>query len=379
MDEVLGKILFEARERKGVDLAQVEIDTNIEKRYIDALEKCEYHKLPGETYIVGFLRNYSTYLGLDSDEIVRQYKNTKIEATEVPQEILLPKKNGNAVKIISVLALAVFIIGVVYLSLILFFSYRSSHGENKRIEGAEENQITKREVQEYEITQDVQFEKEVFKGDKIKANIEGDDYFITVLETYPSLRLKVANLDDIVVETSETRTFDLNDDSIDDIELTVNSIAESRSDGLSISIASGSDIGTASNSDGQEIIEEPFETEQKQKKNVAYKTFFTGTQAYPVSLNAEFSGYCLFRIDIDKQNRIEQFYQKGSRLDNIKAQNAFRVWASNGFALKCTRIGGGVVKDLGVMGKPGEVVVKDFKWLKNDKTGEFYFVEIDVD
>ena len=119
--------------------------------------------------------------------------------------------------------------------------------------------------------------------------------------------------------------------------------------------------------------------EEKQSKTDRYKTYFTGKQPYPIVLNSEFSGYSLFRVDIDKKNRIEQFYQKGARLENLKAQNAFRVWASNGFVVKCVLIAGGLSKDLGVIGKPGEVVVKDFKWLKNDKTGEFYFVEMDVD
>ncbi len=375
----LGKILLEARERKGVDLSQVELDTNIEKRYIDALEKGEYKNLPGQTYIIGFLRNYSTYLGLDSDEIVRQYKNTQFETMEVPQEILLPKKSGNMFKIVAILALAVFIIGGVYLSLILFFSYRSSSKEKNIAKSIEEDQLSKRTAQEYEITQDVLFEKEVFKGDRIKANIEDEDYILTVLETKPSLNLQMGEQGEIAIETSETKSFDLNDDAIEDIEITVNSIAENNDGGVSISIASGSDIGANGGRELQEVVEDLSASEKTTRKNTGYKTFFTGSQAYPVSLNAEFSGYCLFRVDIDKQNRIEQFYQRGGRLDNIKAQNGFRIWASNGFALKCTLIGGGVVKDLGVMGKPGEVVVKDFKWLKNDKTGEFYFVEIDVD
>ena len=112
----VGSILLEARKRKGVDLAQVEHETNIEKAYIDALEKDDYQKIPAEAYIVGFLRNYSEYLGLDANEIIRQYKNVKIETMEVPQEILLPPKRGNVLKIVLLIFLSLFIILGVYLN-----------------------------------------------------------------------------------------------------------------------------------------------------------------------------------------------------------------------------------------------------------------------
>ena len=58
----VGNTLYEARKKKGVDLAQVELETNIEKSYIEALEHEDYKKIPAEAYIIGFLRNYSEYL-----------------------------------------------------------------------------------------------------------------------------------------------------------------------------------------------------------------------------------------------------------------------------------------------------------------------------
>lgn len=373
----VGSVLFEARNEKGLDISQVALDTNIEKIYIEALENDDYKKLPAEAYVVGFLRNYSEYLGLDANEIIRQYKNIKIETTEVPQEILLPKKNSSVMKIVLLVSSACFIVLLMYLSLMLFFSYRKNDSNTGDLSGQLEKLPIGRKIQEYEISQDTPLEKEVFKGDKIKANIEGEDYFITVLSTYPTLKLDIAGQGERLIETSETKSFDLNDDAIMDIEITVNALAENENDGLSVFIASGSDIGRENL--GDVVASDIVSTEEKQKKSGVYKTFFTGTQAYPVILNAEFSGYCLFRVDLDKKSRIEQFYQKGARVENLKAQNSFRVWASNGFAVKCVLIGGGISKDLGVIGRPGEVIVKDFKWVKNDKTGEFYFVEMDVD
>jgi len=373
----VGSILLEARKRKGVDLAQVEHETNIEKAYIDALEKDDYQKIPAEAYIVGFLRNYSEYLGLDANEIIRQYKNLKIETMEVPQEILLPPKRGNVLKIVLLIFLSLFIILGVYLSLMLFFSYRGVD-ENKIDKNIADSPLTNRTPVEYEISPDAQVVKEVFKGDKLKANIDEKEYVITILETYPTLRLHLQDLGERSIDASETKLLDLNGDAIMDIELTANNIAEKEGDSVSISIASGRDI-----SEKEQIASgEPDEIVSMQgrpQKSSGEKVLFVSPQAYPVVLNVEFSGYCLFRVDIDRKNRNERFYQKGERLSNIRAQNGFRVWASNGFVSKCTLIGsGGLSKDLGFIGKPGEVVVKDYKWRQNTGGG-FSFIELDVD
>lgn len=374
----VGNILYEARKKKGVDLAQVELETNIEKSYIEALEKEDYKKIPAEAYIIGFLRNYSEYLGLDPNEIIRQYKNVKIEVVEVPQEILIPKKKSPVIKIALLIFLAIFIISVVYLGLMLFLGYVSgkSDSDNKKI--LKKEMVANRVSEEYEIRQDVQFDKEIFKGDKIKANIEEQDYIITVLSTYPVLKLGIQDKGERIIEPSETTSFDLDDDGVIDIEVTAKTIAKNDDAPVSVFIASGADVGkdrTLEASVDGNVVASP----DRQKKNE--KTYFTGAQAYPILLNVEFTGYCFFRVDIDKQTRIERFYGKGERLDTIRAQNGFRMWASNGFAIKCKLNGGGVEKDLGVMGRAGEVIVKDFKWVQGERTrkGEFYFVETDVD
>lgn len=373
----VGNILFEARNKKGLDISQVALETNIEKLYIEALEKDDYNKLPAEAYVVGFLRNYSEYLGLDANEIIRQYKNIKIEDAEVPQEILLPKKNPPFAKIFATVFLLVFVSVFIYLGFKFFSSYTKNMGGREASTGRGASDLMARKPQEYEIASDAPLEKEVFKGDSFRANIGDETYVLKVLATHPYLKLDMAGKGDRLIETSETKSFDLDGDEISDIEITVSSVAKDEDSGLQVFIASGGDIGAES---AHDVVEgDVVAREARQKRSDRYKTYFTGTQAYPIVLNAEFSGYSLFRVDLDKKNRLEQFYQKGARVENLKAQNAFRVWASNGFVVKCVLIGGGVVKDLGVIGKPGEVVVKDFKWIKNDKTGEFYFVEMDVD
>lgn len=371
----VGSILSEARRQKGVDIAQVEQDINIEQVYIEALENDDYQKMPAEAYIVGFLRNYSEYLGLNPDDIIRQYKNIKLEDTEVPQEILLPKKKmGFGIKIFLFVSLAVLIVGIVYLTLAFLLSHRTTNSVDVvRVENVSKNTETKKK-EVYEITQDVLFEKEVFSGDEIVATIDETKYVIKVLSTSPVLKLNIAGSIQLV-ELTQTRSFDLNDDATPDIEITVNDISENTT-GASISIASGSDIETtdmASNVSSDDIFT-PTERPTRERN----KVLFQGTHPYPVILNATFRGYCLFRTEVDKTERKEQFYQRGGQLNGVQAKNGFRIWASNGNAVKCRLIGGGNTVDLDV-GRPGEVIVKDLKWIRNEENGRYLFVEIDVD
>jgi hypothetical protein len=71
----IGNSLREARMRRGVDFAQVELATKIRGKYLRALEEEQFTLLPAQTYIKGFLRTYAEYLGLDGQLYVDEYNS----------------------------------------------------------------------------------------------------------------------------------------------------------------------------------------------------------------------------------------------------------------------------------------------------------------
>ncbi len=92
--------LSTARERKGVDLYRAERDTKIRARYLDALERGEWKSLPGAVYTKGFLRNYALYLGLDPEDVLRQWRRERGDIREaepiaVPKPITAPRQGLN--------------------------------------------------------------------------------------------------------------------------------------------------------------------------------------------------------------------------------------------------------------------------------------------
>ncbi len=71
--EEIGKTLHEARSRLGLTLEQAERSTRIRAYYLEALERGDLDLLPSPVQARGFLQNYATYLGLDSQAILKRY------------------------------------------------------------------------------------------------------------------------------------------------------------------------------------------------------------------------------------------------------------------------------------------------------------------
>jgi transcriptional regulator with XRE-family HTH domain len=74
VDNGIGATLREARNRRKIDLAEVEAAIKIRGRYLQAIENEEWDALPGGAYTRGFIRTYASYLGLDGDRLADDYK-----------------------------------------------------------------------------------------------------------------------------------------------------------------------------------------------------------------------------------------------------------------------------------------------------------------
>jgi cytoskeleton protein RodZ len=72
----VGMILREARDRREIELSQVEAATRIRLRYLRAIENEEWDVLPGGVYTRGFIRTYASFLGLDGERLVEDYRES---------------------------------------------------------------------------------------------------------------------------------------------------------------------------------------------------------------------------------------------------------------------------------------------------------------
>jgi cytoskeletal protein RodZ len=70
----IGATLREARMRAKVDINEVEAGTKIRAKYLRALENEEWDLLPGDVYVKSFLRTYGEYLGLDTRQLLDDFR-----------------------------------------------------------------------------------------------------------------------------------------------------------------------------------------------------------------------------------------------------------------------------------------------------------------
>jgi cytoskeletal protein RodZ len=117
--------LTAARERKGVDLVRAERDTKIRVRYLSALERGDYRDLPGAVYTKGFLRNYAIYLGLDPEDVLRQWRRERGDQVG-PEPVIVPPRPLESPSRPLNFSASVVVAALMTAGVVLFFIYLSS-------------------------------------------------------------------------------------------------------------------------------------------------------------------------------------------------------------------------------------------------------------
>ncbi|MBS4096666.1 MAG: DUF4115 domain-containing protein [Sulfuricella sp.] len=84
-----GKVLAAARIEKGLSVMDVARSLRLSARQIEAIEAEEFEKLPGMTFIRGFIRNYAKLLQLDPEPLLVGCRQTYVPAVQV-QAISVP-------------------------------------------------------------------------------------------------------------------------------------------------------------------------------------------------------------------------------------------------------------------------------------------------
>ena len=77
----IGRSLERARKSRGLSLWQVEQETRIRSRYLHDLERENFDVLPA-VYVLGSLKTYADFLGLDGAALSRQLKASLVEPAE---------------------------------------------------------------------------------------------------------------------------------------------------------------------------------------------------------------------------------------------------------------------------------------------------------
>jgi cytoskeleton protein RodZ len=77
VDEGVGPKLREARTRRRLSLAEVEAETKIRGRYLQAIENEDWDQLPGDIYARAFIRTYGGFLGIDGERLAEEQRRQR--------------------------------------------------------------------------------------------------------------------------------------------------------------------------------------------------------------------------------------------------------------------------------------------------------------
>jgi cytoskeleton protein RodZ len=113
----IGPIFRDARTKSGKTIDEASRETKIAKKYLIGIENENFDNFPGETYLIGFIRNYAQFLGLDPDEMIRKYRDYKIQEQPAPIEQLTARPKSNRKYFVLALIVVIVITASLYFSL----------------------------------------------------------------------------------------------------------------------------------------------------------------------------------------------------------------------------------------------------------------------
>ncbi len=142
----VGQKLHDTRVSKSLTVGEVAAATKIQPRFITAIERGEYDKLPSASYAQGFVRNYASYLGLSQKEILALFRREFDEKRIVK---VLPESFTKSESLMPRIHIQQSLVAICSLLLVIFaylgFQYRamflspalsiSSPKENAEIKG----------------------------------------------------------------------------------------------------------------------------------------------------------------------------------------------------------------------------------------------------
>jgi cytoskeletal protein RodZ len=374
--ESLGDKLKSARESKGYSFDYIGRETNIARRYLEALETEDFSKFPGEPYVLGFLRNYGDYLGLDVQELLSLYRALKIQEQPVPVEQLLKPPSHSLRGVFIVL---LFLVVLAALGGGVYFLITHPRQDDSEV-------VTARSEVEYTLEGD-NLERRFYRGDSILIPLGDNQYKLELAGLGDAITLAAPG-GTVILDLGQEVLVDVNGDGMGDIRITAADFVRNEpatgallrfelNDELLFPGGGASIADSAESGVSEDLLPAPGPAGAGA---VNVPVVFTSPSAYPFTLQAMFQGYCMFRWEIlgerDRRDRNEQYFVRTDEL-NIQAQNGIRIWVSNAAAVRLQVIGGGRTVPLEI-GGAGEVVVSDVRWVR-DEDGRFRLVLIRLD
>lgn len=360
-----GELLKNAREAKNLSFDTIAREISIDKKYLVGLEEEDNAAFPGEPYLVGFLKNYALYLNLDDEYLLKLYHNKKIQESPVPEGLFERPSSSKKLPAIIISAAAV-LVAVTALVLVLVLRKKTVVEDDVLVAGGSKNK-------QYELTER-KFENRLYKGDQLYIPTEDGKIILTVKSCLKTFGLETpAGV--LYTDLAEEAEYDINGDGSPDLIVYISDISASdESRGAEVSLLLRSGVSVITHSLSAENIPLAEDVQSKHSQHVILED----NRAYPFIINAVFRAPCVFRYKIDNDQSVETYYPSGEQFSGTVPNMGIRMWMSNSNAVKFTVVADSRPYDL-ELGKAGQVLVEDIKWVYDKADGRFKLVVIELD
>jgi len=368
--ESLGQKLRETREQHNFSLEQVARDTHISKQYLEALEQENFSMIPGETYIIGFLRNYAEYLSLNPEELVALYKNIQIQEQPLPMTELLDRSRPKSSS--RIIVLLVIILAVLGAGGYLIYRFVISSERQAAPRAAAAQELSQPTVQQPEgeelLFQDEAVTRWFELDDTIGFPLNGNIYRLQIVDIDRTLTIKVpgGTLD---MPIGQDRQLDVNGDGRNDLRILLNDLdatdVAKRANLSLYKITKATVPEVAEAGEVEEAVESAVSEPTAAEPSAGTTTIIIADTPAPFRVSISFRGYCLFRYLVDNDIREERFFHKGESF-SLDARNEVQLWISNVGVVRLMVAG----REIEV-GRPGAVTTKQIRWSRDDAGGQY--------
>ncbi|MCE5255374.1 MAG: helix-turn-helix domain-containing protein [Spirochaetaceae bacterium] len=419
----IGAQIQEIRLKKGLTLDRIADDTNISVRFLAKIENDDFTGFPGEPYIVGFIRNYAEYLGLDPEKVVAAYRlNDAVHEAETSMDMRRNKakasRSGHAAsdrKVQTQTEAKGADAGAEKPDI----TAEASPGSNSGATGAEllpaagepdtatgagsdqanadsgqgrkrhflgillitivaalliweafrqkpssqpPQDATEAKPVEYRV-EGTPFEKRLYVGDSLIIPL-GDDVFKAKLDSIDDTVNLVTPWGPFNLSLGQPATIDTNKDAIPDATITAADFEKNKPASGALLHLEISQTDTAA-AQGEVTVPDSAKAGAEAKATTPAVLLRSSRGPYPFIVQVAFRGNCMFRYEADRKEWVEKYYFKGESI-TVNVNSSLTVWASNAQAAKLVfQASGGKTADL-EMGSPGEIVVKKISWSQAD-------------
>jgi len=350
----LGEVLKEARVKSGLSLIQVQENTKIRKKYLQAIEENNFDVIPGSAYVKVFVKGYAREVGIDYQMLLDEYDILKkVEVKEADNENFSNKEfkyyPANKKKnTISITRIILTVIIILIISAAAFYGYKYFFTNNDMTTSLPKNSESLVETTQQVTTSEGNIES----NSTLKTNEEDN-------------KVEEANEEDNIVADNNLENNDIdvnsnthseskpnntdNEDSVTEID-NENSMTQVENENLITVTEEETQVVKEANNISSNLESESLETQQTTKKET---NIYQGEQKFIVKA----SDISWVRVIIDEEVVFEGILNEGEEKEFV-AEESIQLKVGNGHAISIENNN----KTYGPWGGSGSIVEEKLIW-----------------